>query len=307
MQELHREANTLGLEVGRCRAVAGVARDEGADRADARTGTEPRIASRSRTRSPTAQDMDDDGTKRRGGAHPTKAPPASGCLFVLAAPSGGGKTSLVAALLEREPGIRLSVSYTTRRRARRERRRPLSLHRRAALSRRSRPTASFSSTPTSTATGMRRRPRGSRAEVARGHDVLLEIDWQGAQQVRRLIPEAVHIFILPPSLAPAARTPRKARPGHAGGHPAPARGRARRDAPLRRLRLCYYESGLCTSRRRSVRDRPRRPPDRPAADGAPCAPPAAAARTLNRTDPEDCLWPASRSTTALKRFPTASS
>jgi guanylate kinase len=45
---------------------------------------------------------------------PTRAPPASGCLFVLAAPSGGGKTSLVNALLEREPGIRLSVSYTTR-------------------------------------------------------------------------------------------------------------------------------------------------------------------------------------------------
>jgi len=44
----------------------------------------------------------------------TKAPPASGCLFVLAAPSGGGKTSLVRSLLEREPGIRLSVSYTTR-------------------------------------------------------------------------------------------------------------------------------------------------------------------------------------------------
>ena len=44
----------------------------------------------------------------------TKAPPASGCLFVLAAPSGGGKTSLVKALLEREPGMRLSVSYTTR-------------------------------------------------------------------------------------------------------------------------------------------------------------------------------------------------
>ncbi|MBA3777425.1 MAG: hypothetical protein H0X11_13485, partial [Betaproteobacteria bacterium] len=44
----------------------------------------------------------------------TRAPPASGCLFVLAAPSGGGKTSLVRALLEREPGMRLSVSYTTR-------------------------------------------------------------------------------------------------------------------------------------------------------------------------------------------------
>jgi guanylate kinase len=37
--------------------------------------------------------------------------------------------------------------------------------------------------------------------VARGHDVLLEIDWQGATQVRRLMPAAVHIFILPPSLA----------------------------------------------------------------------------------------------------------
>src|SRR5467141_1272637 len=44
----------------------------------------------------------------------THPPPASGCLFVLAAPSGGGKTSLTRALLEREPGIRLSVSYTTR-------------------------------------------------------------------------------------------------------------------------------------------------------------------------------------------------
>ena len=44
----------------------------------------------------------------------THPPPASGCLFVLAAPSGGGKTSLVRELLIREPGIRLSVSYTTR-------------------------------------------------------------------------------------------------------------------------------------------------------------------------------------------------
>ncbi len=45
----------------------------------------------------------------------TRQPPgASGCLFVVAAPSGGGKSSLVNALLEREPGIRLSVSYTTR-------------------------------------------------------------------------------------------------------------------------------------------------------------------------------------------------
>ena len=44
----------------------------------------------------------------------TKAPPPSGVLFVVAAPSGGGKSSMVNAVLEREPGIRLSVSYTTR-------------------------------------------------------------------------------------------------------------------------------------------------------------------------------------------------
>ena len=44
----------------------------------------------------------------------TRSPGASGCLFVVAAPSGGGKSSMVNALLEREPGIRLSVSYTTR-------------------------------------------------------------------------------------------------------------------------------------------------------------------------------------------------
>jgi guanylate kinase len=44
----------------------------------------------------------------------TRSPGAAGCLFVVAAPSGGGKSSMVNALLEREPGIRLSISYTTR-------------------------------------------------------------------------------------------------------------------------------------------------------------------------------------------------
>jgi guanylate kinase len=131
----------------------------------------------------------------------TKAPPASGCLFVLAAPSGGGKTSLVRALLEREPGIRLSVSYTTRA-PRPGEQDGLHYH--------------FVDEPAF----MALRERGEflehahvhgywyatsatwlRQEVQHGHDVLLEIDWQGAQQVRRLIPEAVHIFILPPSLA----------------------------------------------------------------------------------------------------------
>ena len=131
---------------------------------------------------------------------PTKAPPASGCLFVLAAPSGGGKTSLVAALLEREPGIRLSISYTTR--APRpgeadgvhyhfiDEPRFLALKDKGELLEHAYVHGNWYAT---SATWLA-------AEVARGHDVLLEIDWQGAQQVRRLMPEAVHIFILPPSL-----------------------------------------------------------------------------------------------------------
>jgi len=132
---------------------------------------------------------------------PTKAPPASGCLFVLAAPSGGGKTSLVAALLEREPGIRLSISYTTR--APRpgeadgvhyhfiDEPRFLALKDKGEFLEHAYVHGNWYATSSTWLAG----------EVARGHDVLLEIDWQGAQQVRRLMPEAVHIFILPPTLA----------------------------------------------------------------------------------------------------------
>jgi len=131
---------------------------------------------------------------------PTKAPPASGCLFVLAAPSGGGKTSLVAALLEREPGMRLSVSYTTRAP------RPgeidgshyhfvdepqfLALKARGEFLEHAFVHGHWYATSS----------KWLSDQVNRGHDVLLEIDWQGAAQVRRLIPAAVHIFILPPSL-----------------------------------------------------------------------------------------------------------
>jgi guanylate kinase len=130
----------------------------------------------------------------------TRSPGASGCLFVVAAPSGGGKSSMVNALLEREPGIRLSVSYTTRL---------------------PRPGESeghhyhFIDVPTFLAL----KARGEflehafvhgnwyatsatwlQAQVAAGQDVLLEIDWQGAAQVRRLIPDSVHIFVVPPSI-----------------------------------------------------------------------------------------------------------
>ena len=131
----------------------------------------------------------------------TRAPPASGCLFVLAAPSGGGKTSLVAALLEREPGIRLSVSYTTRAPRAAEvdgvhyhfvdEARFLELKAADEFLEHAYVHGHWYAT---SATWLR-------DQVQHGNDVLLEIDWQGAAQVRLLIPEAVHIFILPPTLA----------------------------------------------------------------------------------------------------------
>jgi len=130
----------------------------------------------------------------------TRSPGASGCLFVVAAPSGGGKSSMVNALLEREPGIRLSVSYTTRPP------RPgesegnhyhfvdvaqfLRLKERGEFLEHAFVHGNWYATSSTWLT----------AQVAAGQDVLLEIDWQGAAQVRRLIPDSVHIFILPPSI-----------------------------------------------------------------------------------------------------------
>ncbi len=131
----------------------------------------------------------------------TKAPPASGCLFVVAAPSGGGKSSMVNALLEREPGIRLSVSYTTR--APRpgeddeihyhfvDEARFMELKAAGEFLEHAHVHGHWYAT---SATWIRE-------QIAAGQDVLLEIDWQGAAQVRKLIADSVHIFILPPSLA----------------------------------------------------------------------------------------------------------
>jgi guanylate kinase len=131
----------------------------------------------------------------------TKAPPASGCLFVLAAPSGGGKTSLVRSLLEREGGIRLSVSYTTRDPRPGEK---------DGVDYHFVDEAKFMTLKAAGEFLEFAHVHGNwyatsavwlREEVQQGHDMLLEIDWQGARQVRKLMPEAVHIFILPPSLA----------------------------------------------------------------------------------------------------------
>lgn len=123
-----------------------------------------------------------------------------GTLFIVTAPSGAGKTTLVSGLLARDPLVKLSVSYATRA-----------------------PRAGevdgthyhFVDVPTFRAL----RDKGEflewaevhsnyygtsrawlEAQIAAGNDILLEIDWQGAQQVRKVFPKAVGVFILPPSV-----------------------------------------------------------------------------------------------------------
>ena len=138
---------------------------------------------------------------------------AAGNLFVVAAPSGAGKTSLTRALLEREPGIALSVSYTTRAAAAgRARRRRLPFRDPGAL-----PGAAgrgeFLEHAQVHGNWYATGATWLKAQVGTGQDVLLEIDWQGARQVRKLVPGSVHIFVLPPSLASAGGAIGASRPG----------------------------------------------------------------------------------------------
>ena len=125
----------------------------------------------------------------------------TGILFVVAAPSGGGKTSLTRALLERDRGIRLSVSYTTRQ-PRPGERDGVDYHfiptdRFIAL----RDAGEFLEHAHVHGNWYATSASWLKAQIASGQDVLLEIDWQGAAQVRALIPSSIHVFILPPSLA----------------------------------------------------------------------------------------------------------
>ncbi|PWT73640.1 MAG: guanylate kinase [Proteobacteria bacterium] len=123
----------------------------------------------------------------------------SGNLFIVCAPSGAGKTSLVKALLERERDIELSVSYTTRL-PRPGEQNGQSYHfvsREMFLAMASRGEFLESAEVHGNLYATSRPWIDSRR--AQGRDILLEIDWQGAAQVRRLIPDAVGIFILPPS------------------------------------------------------------------------------------------------------------
>ena len=122
-----------------------------------------------------------------------------GTLYIVAAPSGAGKSSLVNAVLSRESGIALSISFTSRK-ARPGERHAQHYHfidkeefeamigkgdffEHALVHGDYKGTAKQSVEP----------------QLAAGKDVLLEIDWQGARQVREKLPDAISIFILPPS------------------------------------------------------------------------------------------------------------
>lgn len=126
-------------------------------------------------------------------------------LFVIAAPSGAGKTTLVKALVDRNPDLKFSISYTTREKRITEgegkdyffvdEREFQSLKEKGEL--------------LESALVFDNHYGTSRSQVekhlADGNDVILEIDWQGARQVRQSKPDCVAIFILPPSRAELER------------------------------------------------------------------------------------------------------
>lgn len=133
----------------------------------------------------------------------------SGKLFVITAPSGAGKTSLIDAVMKDDPSLTISVSYTTRQ-PRPGEKDGVDYH--------------FVDVPTFLAM----RGRGEFLEsaevhgnhyatskqvildaVRRGEQLILEIDWQGARQVRALYPQCVGIFILPPSVEELERRMRR--------------------------------------------------------------------------------------------------
>jgi guanylate kinase len=133
----------------------------------------------------------------------------TGNLFILSAPSGAGKSTLAAKLLEEDKNIHLSVSYTTR--AARvgevdgcnyhfvDKARFMGMLERGEFLESAEVHGNHYGTSHA----------WIRAQRAVGHDILLEIDWQGAQQVRRIFTDTIGIFILPPSIMELERRMRR--------------------------------------------------------------------------------------------------
>jgi len=129
----------------------------------------------------------------------------NGSLFVVTAPSGAGKSSLIDALLKDDPRLKLSISYTTRPPREGEAHgREYHFVSRAEFERMI-ASGDFLEHANVYGNYYGTSRRWIETELAGDHDVLLEIDWQGARQVRALFPRMVGIFILPPSLSELKR------------------------------------------------------------------------------------------------------
>jgi guanylate kinase len=125
---------------------------------------------------------------------------SSGTLFIVSAPSGAGKTTLVSGLLAADPVIHKSISFTTRAPRSGEENGRAYHFIGAEEFERMRARGEFLETAEVHGNLYGTSRRTVETETAAGFDVVLEIDWQGAAQIRKLEPEAVAIFILPPSI-----------------------------------------------------------------------------------------------------------
>ena len=132
-----------------------------------------------------------------------------GTLFIVAAPSGAGKSSIVNACLARDPSVSLSISFTSR--PPRPGERDGEHYHFVGEAEFQRMVAAGEFFEHARVHGdLKGTARQSvEPQLAAGRDVLLEIDWQGARQVRALVPDAVGIFILPPSRAALEERMRK--------------------------------------------------------------------------------------------------
>ena len=122
-----------------------------------------------------------------------------GTLYIVAAPSGAGKSSIVNAVLARDPNICLSISFTSRAPRPGERHAEHYHFVSAAEFERMAEAGDFFEYARVHGDWKGTARQSVEPQMALGKDVLLEIDWQGARQVRSKVPNAVSVFILPPS------------------------------------------------------------------------------------------------------------
>ena len=127
--------------------------------------------------------------------------PVRGTLFIVAAPSGAGKSSIVNACLARDRNISLSISFTSRPPRPGERHAEHYHFVSDAEFQRMIEAGDFFEYARVHGDWKGTARQSVEPQLAAGRDVLLEIDWQGARQVRAMVPEAVGVFILPPSRA----------------------------------------------------------------------------------------------------------